>query len=147
MCVWTAQARTDCMCDLPQNASKSHSPKVVFWCLFGHIFQHGRKGLQRVSKACQNGALGCPKGDQGFPLGAQAVAKGAQGVPKDAHSVPRVDSLETSLSQSGLPGRVRSRCRQYHWVRHSKIRQEVTMSPQQGFHARIPRKDSTSRIP
>ena len=82
MCVWTAQAWTDCMSTLLEKRSKNDPISVIPWTC-------GRSGLQGVSKGCQRGAPVDPNLSRGSPKRAQRVAKGAQRVPKGHPSVPK----------------------------------------------------------
>ena len=82
MCVWTAQAWTDCMSTLLEKRSKNDPISVIPWTC-------GRSGLQGVSKGCQRAAPVDPNVSQGSPKRAQRVAKGAQRYPKGAQRVAK----------------------------------------------------------
>ena len=75
MCVWTAQAWTDCMSTLLEKRSKNYPISVIPWTC-------GRSGLQGVSKGCQRDAPVAPNVSQGSPNRGQRVAKGSPKVPK-----------------------------------------------------------------
>ena len=95
MCVWTAQAWTDCMSTLLEKRSKN-DPMSVVPCTCG------RSGLQGVSKGCQMGAPVDPNVSQGSPKRAQRVAKGAQRCPKGAQRCPRMPK-GCSMGGQGSP--------------------------------------------
>ena len=82
MCVWTAQAWTDCMSTLLEKRSKNDPISVIPWTC-------GRSGLQGVSKGCQRGAPVDPNVSQGSPKRAQRVAKGTQRASQRAQRVPK----------------------------------------------------------
>ena len=80
MCVWTAQAWTDCMSTLLEKRSKNDPISVVPWTC-------GRSGLQGVSKGCQRGAPVASNVSQESQKRIQSVAKGAQGIAKRPRGV------------------------------------------------------------
>ena len=113
MCVWTAQAWSNCMYSLLEKRSKKDLNSVIFLTFWETLWKDGRSGLQGVPKGCQRSGpvdpnvgpampkrcpkvskgahlvpKGCSKGGQGCPRVPTWCAKGAQRVAKGAPAVP-----------------------------------------------------------
>ena len=88
MCVWTAQAWSNCMYSLLEKRSKKDLKSVVVLTFLETLCKDGRSGLQGVPKGCQrsgpvgpNVGLAMPKRCPKVPKGAQRVLKGWPRVP------------------------------------------------------------------
>ena len=89
MCVWTAQAWSDCMYTLLENRSKKDLNSVVVLTFLETLFQDGRSGLQGVSKGCQRVAPWDPNVAPAVSNVAHGAVKVAAGVSKGAQRVPK----------------------------------------------------------
>ena len=101
ICVWTAQAWSDCMYTLPEKRPEMELTIVFVFDCFGDFFPGGAKLLPRGVHGVPRGRPGVPKGCPGRarchrwpakkrPKGCHGIQKAAPGYPKAAPAVPDV---------------------------------------------------------
>jgi len=88
ICVWTAQAWTDCMCTFPRKGSKSDLKKVIFLIFSIPWGPRASLGVQRWAQGCLWAALGVLFGAFGDPLGDPWPSLGALRFPLGTHWAP-----------------------------------------------------------
>ena len=88
MCVWTAQAWSDCMYTLPEKRPEMEL-KIMFFYLFGDFFLGGAKLLPRGVHGVPRGRPGVPKGRPGRARCRRWPAKKCQRDATESKRLPR----------------------------------------------------------
>ena len=105
MCVWTAQAWSNCMYSLLEKSSKKDLNFVIFFTFWETLWKDGRSGLQGVPKGCQRSGPVDPNVGPAMPKRCPKVSKGAHLVPKGCPRVPKGAHLVRKACTKGGQGR------------------------------------------